>query len=714
MNRALQWTLGAALALVAGATSGCADEAYCFACGAAGAVSGPALDGGGDAGADGPGGDTGPDIWIDFDAKKEVGEGGIVCPDGFANCNLISLDGCEVNLKTDTKNCGSCGNACALANADPVCKDKKCGIGACKSGFSDCNAKSDDGCESATSSDPANCGGCGKPCASVKNGTPLCTLGQCGGFTCTKGFADCDKQASTGCEADLNNDKQNCGTCEYSCGNIAHGSPGCSGGSCGVGTCEAGYADCDKSVWSGCETVLATDVNHCGSCGFKCPPVAHAASKCENSQCGILACDPGYADCDGIPTNGCEVDLANDVLHCGACANACQAPPHATAACSMFQCGVKGCDAGWADCYGGATDGCETNIDSDVDHCGGCATICPSVPNGFRACKTGKCEIGSCTQDRADCNGQLADGCETDLLTDAQHCGTCINSCAAPPNAAAGCTAGSCSIGACNAGFSNCDGNMTNGCEKDTTTDPQNCGGCNVLCGSGQCNNSKCGCLTKIVLLADDSAAGSTTLATALNGKGLQVTQSSVPSYQFNGTNPTLTTGPTGFGAVIVLAGGPGSGSYSTDMPAAGQTAIANFVKAGNGVIFTEWAAKHVADGRWQTLKDLVLLTRTVAFSGMVTYKIDQGFSSHPIWNGLAASFFFPSTSNVGVTKVGSGINRLAGSPEAIDAVAIRDLPGAGRLVHVAHAGNYQTSGWSYADIQTLMANAAKWAARCN
>jgi hypothetical protein len=149
-------------------------------------------------------------------------------------------------------------------------------------------------------------------------------------------------------------------------------------------------------------------------------------------------------------------------------------------------------------------------------------------------------------------------------------------------------------------------------------------------------------------------------------------------------------------------------------MPAGGQTAIANFVAASNGLVLTEWAAKHVADGRWQTLKELVLLTRTVAFSGQVTYKVDPGFKTHPVWNGLQESFLFASTSNVGVTKVATGVKRLAGSPEAIDAVAIRDLPSVGRVVHLAHAGNYASNGWSNTSIQKLVANTLQWSARCN
>ena len=46
-----------------------------------------------------------------------------------------------------------------------------------------------------------------------------------------------------------------------------------------------------------------------------------------------LVCDPGYDDCDGDPANGCEVELAIDAAHCGACDNDCNAGSCAAGAC---------------------------------------------------------------------------------------------------------------------------------------------------------------------------------------------------------------------------------------------------------------------------------------------------------------------------------------------------------------------------------------------
>ena len=36
-----------------------------------------------------------------------------------------------------------------------------------------------------------------------------------------------------------------------------------------------------------------------------------------------VSCDPGYADCDGNPANGCETNLDTDTGNCGSCGTAC-------------------------------------------------------------------------------------------------------------------------------------------------------------------------------------------------------------------------------------------------------------------------------------------------------------------------------------------------------------------------------------------------------
>src|SRR5262249_20817123 len=47
---------------------------------------------------------------------------------------------------------------------------------------------------------------------------------------------------------------------------------------------------------------------------------------------------------------------------------------------------------------------------------------------------------------------------------------------------------------ACNTGFADCDHSSANGCEVNLSIDPNNCGGCGVVCGAGQvCSGGVCG-----------------------------------------------------------------------------------------------------------------------------------------------------------------------------------------------------------------------------
>lgn len=213
-------------------------------------------------------------------------------------------------------------------------------------------------------------------------------------------------------------------------------------------------------------------------------------------------------------------------------------------------------------------------------------------------------------------------------------------------------------------------------------------------------------CEKKVMVIVDDVPGGAAPLALALGAAGFEVTTSAASSSEYRGA-PSLA----GFGAVVLLAGGL-LRTPPADMPAEGQLAIADFVAAGHGLVLSEWAAFHVAAQRWQTLAPLALLGRGEAHTGQVTYEVEPAFAAHPIWAGLPPSFTFGSTSNVGALLPGPGVSRVARSPQAGDAVALRDSP-QGRVVHLSHAGTYVIHGWSNVNLQRLVANAVRWAAVC-
>lgn len=97
------------------------------------------------------------------------------CAPGRADCNNLEADACETVLAEDPRNCGRCGNLCGLPNAVASCRSGACAVGSCASGFSDCNARPDDGCEVDLQNDASNCGRCGNRCGA----DAVCTEGRC-------------------------------------------------------------------------------------------------------------------------------------------------------------------------------------------------------------------------------------------------------------------------------------------------------------------------------------------------------------------------------------------------------------------------------------------------------------------------------------------------------------------------------------------------------
>jgi len=178
-------------------------------------------------------------------------------------------------------------------------------------------------------------------------------------------------------------------------------------------------------------TTVVTDLNstqNCGACGNVCIAGPNSTASCVNGVCQTGACNSGFADCNGIPADGCEVQLATDVNNCGACNNVCSRP-NSTSACVGAVCQFA-CQFGFNDCDNSTANGCETPILSDPDNCGGCFTSCSSNNMATRTCTNGICS-GQCLAGFADCNGtKRGDGCEINLQVDSLNCGACGNACA--------------------------------------------------------------------------------------------------------------------------------------------------------------------------------------------------------------------------------------------------------------------------------------------
>lgn len=237
--------------------------------------------------------------------------------------------------------------------------------------------------------------------------------------------------------------------------------------------CEAGQQMCHGFC------VGVTDPTYgCGNPTCEPCKASHGTPSCQGNKCAVQACDKGYADCNQDPADGCEVDLSK-ATSCGACNAVC---PAATPVCAPAGAGFQ-CTTGCApDAPLLCGNECVSPLTS-VNHCGGCNAKCPDVDHAEAACVAGNCTF-TCKPGYHACGGRCA------VNTDPAACGAACTVCPVPANAAATCQADTCAF-QCNAGFGNCDQDPANGCEVSFATDPQHCGGCNLVC-NGTCNNGVC------------------------------------------------------------------------------------------------------------------------------------------------------------------------------------------------------------------------------
>lgn len=408
------------------------------------------------------------------------------CPSGFDCCAKEC-----VNTATNTSHCGACDALCDPPGGTGKCEQGACKVNTCDPGLADCNGKADDGCETIPASDPLHCGGCGKPCAPLPNAQAACTSGSCSLGPCNSGFENCDNQPANGCEVNLQTSVGNCGSCGLVC-DLLNTNEVCTAGACGIGTCSAGFADCDNTTSTGCETNILTSTAHCGTCGNACS-FPNGTGTCTSGTCQLSGCAAPNADCNLVASDGCEVNTNTNVSHCGGCGKACSLP-NATAACQAGACAVGSCNGAFADCNNVPTDGCEINTNTSTSHCGACGKVCSSN-NGTPGCSSGNCTI-SCTGSFANCDNNVANGCEVNTNTNVNHCGACGNVCPSPGGATPNCVNGVCGISSCVPPTADCDGNAGNGCEVNTSNNTSHCGACGNACfvanGSASCNSGSC------------------------------------------------------------------------------------------------------------------------------------------------------------------------------------------------------------------------------
>ncbi len=97
-------------------------------------------------------------------------------------------------------------------------------------------------------------------------------------------------------------------------------------------------------------------------------------------------CPAGTGECDGNPNTVCETSLALPTS-CGGCTTSCN-PQNGTVHCdaTTYRCVVDSCTANYDNCDNDGSNGCESRLNDNPNHCGRCGRSC-----GGGACTNSNC-----------------------------------------------------------------------------------------------------------------------------------------------------------------------------------------------------------------------------------------------------------------------------------------------------------------------------------
>ncbi len=294
---------------------------------------------------------------------------------------------CNDGVKNGTESDKDCGGICPKCQNGYACASGlDCQDGMCQNGLC-IKASCIDGIQNGGETG-VDCGG--GTCAPCMDGVGCSKGSDCSSNNCVQGkcaTASCNDMLKNGFESDIDCGGPQCPPCQLGktcAGNSDCYGPtqSCQGGVC-ANTCPSGQVLCGGTC-----TDLTTNYMNCGSCGAACPSIVNGQGACVAGSCQVKQCNSGFANCDWSPYNGCETNMYNDTKNCGACGLVCSAYANAVTACNNSVCAISNCAQGFANCNGMTNDGCEVNIYGDDNNCGACGNVCGM----FKSCSFGVCK----------------------------------------------------------------------------------------------------------------------------------------------------------------------------------------------------------------------------------------------------------------------------------------------------------------------------------
>ena len=159
----------------------------------------------------------------------------------------------------------------------------------------------------------------GKDGSDGKDGTSLSSIDGLGGLTCTTNGQTGTVSVAYGSGGAISL------TCSAGGGSTGGGGTGCTPQGVANGTlncdgsvtCNPGFANADNDPSNGCELNVGSDPDNCGAPGVHVQPLPHATTGCINGHAVLIACDQGWFDSNHNPADGCESQLPSceSVVH---------------------------------------------------------------------------------------------------------------------------------------------------------------------------------------------------------------------------------------------------------------------------------------------------------------------------------------------------------------------------------------------------------------